>query len=138
MRLFYLGIALILLCFCFTASAQTRATAQTMKLDASSVATAEVKRLCPSGKAKAKKKGKKTVYYCESTPSSAQRVSSKPKEQRSEINCDYKESGGVTTWLGCTCKADEDGNCNQFISNCVEGGDNVGGNSNGASCSPPP
>ncbi len=122
---------------CADAAAQTRQ-AQPMKLQAASVSPAEITRFCGSGSAKASKRGRTTTYSCEPRPSGStmSSVQAHPDVQRSEINCSYSESGGVTKWLGCTCKENDEGNCNHFITNCIENGDTVEGNSGGASCGP--
>jgi hypothetical protein len=128
--------------FCLDACAQTRAvqketTTQSTKLMATSGNKMELNRFCDASTTKSSKRGKKTTYSCQSKPSgSANSIQANPQVQRSEINCSYSESGGVTKWLGCTCKENQEGNCNQFISNCAEAGDEVGGNSGGASCGP--
>jgi hypothetical protein len=128
---------------CPDASAQTRAVqkeaaTQTMKLQAKPVSTAELNRFCDAGSTTSSKRGGVTTYSCQSKPAgSATSIQARPQVQRSDINCDYSEQGGAITWLGCTCTANDEGNCNNFITNCVEKGDDVGGNSGGATCSPP-
>lgn len=123
--------------------AQTRMVAQQVTSP-----EAKMKKMCGAREVTSSTRGSKTKYSCTSKPkraastssSSAGSMSIKAADTgglRAEINCSYSESGGVTKWLGCTCKANDDGNCNAFITNCVEEGDDVGGNSGGASCSPP-
>lgn len=120
-----------------TRTAQKTTATQTMKLSATPARYSELKTFCGSSRPTTSKRGKTTTYTCKPQPSgNSSSVQAKPDVQRSEIDCNYSESGGVITWLGCTCTSDDNGNCNNFISNCVEKGDDVSGNSGGASCGP--
>jgi hypothetical protein len=121
-----------------TGWAQTRMTAQV------SAADLQMKQICGSREVVSSSRNSKTTYSCKSKPARAAVSSSaggsiKSADDgglRSEIHCSYSESGGQKTWLGCTCKANDEGNCTNFITWCAEQGDEVGGNSGGASCSP--
>jgi hypothetical protein len=103
---------------------------------------AEVRSLCNPNKLESASLDAKTTFTCQGkrpTPKSG--AASKYKAAnvggaRAEINCSYSESGSAMKWLGCTCKSDDDGNCTVFITWCAEQGDEVGGNSGSASCSP--
>ncbi len=123
------------------------ALAQTRMISQVSSPETTMKQMCGSREVVSKKRGKQTTYSCKSTPKRASAASSANASTslkaaggdgglRAEINCNYSESGGTITWLGCTCSANDDGNCTQFITNCAEQGDEVGGNSGSASCSP--
>jgi len=121
------------------AEAQQRATA---KLNVQ-VANAEVASLCNPDKTDSARKGRRTVFTCEGkapTPKAgAARLSiagGGGGGVRAEITCTYKDVDGQKTWTGCTCAADDDGNCTNFITWCAEQGDDVGGNSGGATCKP--
>ena len=115
-----------------------QSTVTQVKLQPQKADKAELKRFCSPGQTTTSKRGSKTTYTCQFNPEpGSMSIKARPGTVRADINCDYSEQGGVNTWLGCTCKSNDDGNCNSFISNCVEGGDDVGGNSGGASCSPP-
>jgi hypothetical protein len=109
-----------------------------VKLQPKKVDMAELKRFCNPRQTTSSKRGGTTTYTCQAKPEgSTMGLQARPGAARSEINCDYSEQGGSITWLGCTCKSNDEGNCNTFITNCVEGGDDVGGNSGAATCSPP-
>ncbi len=123
------------------------ALAQTRMISQASSPDATMKQMCGSREVVSKKRGNQTTYSCKSKPKRASTASSASASTslkaaggdgglRAEINCNYSESGGTITWLGCTCSANDDGNCTQFITNCAEQGDEVGGNSGSASCSP--
>lgn len=130
------------LALCAEASAQTRAeqdqtTAKPMRLQAASAGTAEIRRFCDPSTVQSATRGRKVMYSCQSGPQGgSMSIQAHPDVQRSEINCSYTESGGVTKWLSCSCKANDEGNCNHFITDCIEDGDSVEGNSGGASCKP--
>ena len=119
--------------------AQQTMTAQSARVQSS---TAEVTSLCNPKKVKQSARRGKTIYSCEGkkpTPRPGAQANYKAAGDgglRSDIDCSYSESGGVMTWLGCTCTADDDSNCTGFITWCADQGDEVSGNSGGASCSP--
>ena len=104
-----------------------------LKLKAQKADLKELKNFCKSGHTLSSKRDMTSTYACQT---GIGKIKAGSGAARSEINCDYSEEGGSITWLGCACKSNDEGNCNNFISNCVEGGDDVGGNSGGASCSP--
>jgi hypothetical protein len=59
------------------------------------------------------------------------------RSPKAEINCSYTwGSGGAQQWLGCSCSANDDGDCFDFIAWCAGNGDQVGGTVGSASCSP--
>ena len=133
--------SLFLLFTCLEAAAQSstsqrQTTAKPMVVQAKPVGTTQLKRFCEDRPASSRR-GSKTTYTCKSNAgSSAGSIQAQPTVERADVNCSYSDSGGVMTWLGCTCKANDDGNCNNFISNCVEAGDDIEGNSGSASCGP--
>lgn len=104
--------------------------------------TAEVASLCNPKKVESSSRSGRTTFTCEGkkpTPKSGaadKYKAASPGGVRSDIACNYSESGGAMTWLGCTCKADDDSNCTGFITWCADQGDEVGGNSGSATCSP--
>lgn len=122
-----------------TAFAQQRAVTTASAVDPGA---AEVNSLCNPQKVSSSSRGKQTVYACEGKkptprPAGTARLKSPGGGGlRAEINCTYESSGGAMTWLGCTCTANDSGNCTNFITWCAEQGDEVGGNSGGASCKP--
>lgn len=128
-------------------SMSSPALAQTRMVSQTTTADAKMKQMCGSREVASSKRGNRTTYSCKATPKRAAsgagtgaatslKVAGGDGGLRAEINCSYSESGGTITWLGCTCSANDDGNCNQFITNCAENGDEVGGNSGSASCGP--
>jgi hypothetical protein len=139
-------VSALLLVFAAAAHAQTPARAtqaqpqakvKAMTMQAVPAGTAELSRFCDPSTVTTSSRGGKTLYNCTSKPGgSSSDLKARPRVARSKITCEHSESGGVTTWLGCSCTADEGGNCNTFITNCVEDGDTVGGNSGSASCKP--
>lgn len=143
-----LGTGLLGLCFVFVlalaaapdASAQERATVKPQRAIMATQAPAEIKSLCNPKKVESRDGG--TRYTCEGkqpTPRPGGAMSVKSPGSgglKAEINCSYSESGGAMKWTGCTCSANDDGNCTNFITWCAEQGDEVGGNSGSASCSP--
>lgn len=65
-------------------------------------------------------------------------VATTSRSPKADINCSYSwGSGGAQQWLGCTCSANDDGDCLDFITWCAGNGDAVGGTTGHASCSPP-
>jgi hypothetical protein len=128
----------LMLAFTSTSWAQTSMVAQ------GSTADSQMKQLCGTREVAKSSRGSKATYSCTSKPKRAGTSSSTAGSikaadgggLRAEIDCSYSESGGVQTWLGCTCKENGDGNCTNFITWCAEQGDEVGGNSGSASCSP--
>ena len=119
--------------------AQQTMTAQTARAQSS---TAEVSSLCNPKKVEKSARRGKTTFSCEGkkpTPRPGAQANYKAAGDgglRSDINCSYSESGGVMKWLGCSCTADDESNCTGFITWCADQGDEVSGNSGGASCSP--
>ena len=119
--------------------AQQTMTTQSARAQSS---TAEVVSLCNPKKVKQSARRGKTIYSCEGkkpTPRPGTQTNFKAADDgglRSDIDCSYSESGGAMNWLGCTCTADDDSNCTGFITWCADQGDEVSGNSGGASCSP--
>ena len=128
---------LVFLACAAIAQAQTTAVAKAVRSDS----TAEVTSLCNPQKTRSSSRGGQLSYVCEGKqptprPASATLKAAVGGGVRSEIICKYKEAGGEKTWLGCTCSADEDSNCTDFITWCAEQGDEVGGNSGSATCAP--
>jgi hypothetical protein len=132
------GAALLMLVSALTAPAASAQT-QVVAKPAGPVTEAELSSLCNPQKIRTSGRGGRLSYTCEGkppTPRPGTQVSAAPNRPRAEINCNYSEKDGVKTWLGCTCKENDDGNCTNFITWCAEQGDEVGGNSGAASCMP--
>ncbi len=110
-----------------------------MTLQVKKTNLAKLQQFCDPTQAVSSKRGRTTTYTCNTGPGGASTsIQARPQVARADINCDYsQDGGGALTWLGCTCTSNDEGNCNNFITNCVEGGDDVGGNSGSASCDPP-
>jgi hypothetical protein len=119
-------------------------TQQPMRATVASVApaTAELKSLCNPATIKPGRAGATVTYVCEGKMPTAKPAAMGLKAPtgggvKATIGCTYsQDSQGNNTWTGCTCTADAESNCNSFINWCAEQGDNVGGNSGGASCAP--
>jgi hypothetical protein len=128
----------VMMAFTNTSWAQTSMVAQV------STADSQMKQVCGSRGVAKSSRGSKATYSCTSKPQRAGTSSSTAGSVkaagsgglRADIDCSYSESGGVQTWLGCTCKENNDGNCTNFITWCAEQGDEVSGNSGGANCNP--
>ena len=107
-------------------------------LQARKIDLSKLQQFCNPRLTSTSKRGRKTTYTCNSGPGGTSgSIQARPHVARADINCDYADGEGGLSWLGCTCTSNDEGNCNNFISNCVGGGDDVSGNSGGASCSPP-
>lgn len=121
---------------CAEAQAQTKMVAKPARM---STPEPEVASLCNPRTIESSSRGGRSTFTCVGQPPKPRpgtQVAAPTNKPRSEINCNYSEKDGVKTWLGCNCTANDDGNCNQFISWCAENGDEVGGNSGSATCMP--
>jgi hypothetical protein len=128
------------------ASAQTGARAmqraQSAQLDVSvgTVSTEDLlEAFCDSSTVKKNSRGSRITYTCVggSASSTSRLASQGAGPQRSKIHADCKDGGdGKPTGCICTCTADEESNCSNFIFQCSESDGEVGGNKSSATCKP--
>lgn len=139
---FVLGIAISLsVAFVPEAFSQERVSKpKTVKIKPikANVVKTEVSLFCKGQSVESSTSRGTTTYTCGGGGSAAgTTIKAYPGVAKSKVNCDYSmDDDGNTTWHGCTCSADGDSNCTSFITKCAQAGDDVGGNSGAATCSP--
>jgi len=92
-----------------------------------------LKNICDPKRKASREQTAVLAFACTSSPA---RLTAKSGEQRSDVNCKYKENGqGGFDVVSCTCKADSDSNCTGFITWCAkQDGADVSGNNQSATC----
>lgn len=128
------------------ANAQTRASQEKekparakaqMRMQVGTTDLSKLANFCNPQQSTSTRSGNRTTYTCKPNPGGGTLgLQANPDVAKATINCNYSDNNGTMTWLGCECTGDSNGDCIGFINNCLEGGDDVSGNSGSASCSP--